>query len=128
MDIKLEDTLLSDFSSNAKEKLAEQTKAYANELISEARLLEEEQRESDAHSEITGTIIMRAAMVKKMGIERKTPMGLKLCRVASVITCAVSGFLFDSNGYEGNLIKLISFILVFAIACITTVIMFVKEK
>lgn len=128
MEINIKEDLLVDFSGNAKDKLKERTIAYAEELIREARLLEEGQREDGAKTEITSNIITRAAMVKRtIGIEKKVPRWLKICKIVSVISCAMAGFFFDPNGYTDKLAMLIAFIIFFAIACISTVLMFIKE-
>lgn len=74
MEINIKEDLLVDFSGNAKDKLKERTLVYVEELIREARLLEEGQREDGAKTEITSNIITRAAMVKRtVGIEKKVP-------------------------------------------------------
>lgn len=128
MEINIKDDLLVDFSGNAKDKLKERTVAYAEELIKEARLLEEGQREDGAKTEITSNIITRAAMVKRtIGIEKKEPTWLKICKIVSVISCAMAGFFFDPNGYTDKLAMLIAFIVFFAVACVSTVLMFIKE-
>ncbi len=128
MEINIKEDLLVDFSGNAKDKLKERTLVYAEELIREARLLEEGQREDGAKTEITSNIITRAAMVKRtVGIEQKVPRWLKICKIVSVISCAMAGFFFDPDGYTGKLAMLIAFIVFFAIACVSTVLMFIKE-
>lgn len=129
MDIKIKDDLLNNFSGNAKEKLKERTIEFAEELIREANLIEEGHRAAGAKSEITSNIVMQAAMVKRtLGFDRKTPKWLKVCKAVSVLSCATTGFFFDPTGYEGNLLMLIAFVGCFAIACVSTALMFIKEN
>lgn len=128
MEVNIKEELLTDFSGNAKEKLQEQTMAYAQELIKEARLIEEAQREDGAKAEITSNIITRAAFVKRtLGTEKKVPWWLKLCKIISVISCTLTGFFFDPNGYNNHSAMLIAFIIAFAVACVSTVLMYAKE-
>ncbi len=128
--IDIDDTNLANLSNGAKSKLQEQTQEYANELLKEAALIEEGDRQEGANSEITSNIIMRAVRVRRNRnlIERKTPKWLIVCKFISTVSWAISGFLFDPSGYQDNFAGLISFIICFAIACISTAFELFKEK
>lgn len=105
MNVHIDDTNLVNLSGGAKEKLCEQTKEYADELLKEANLIEEGNRAVGAQSEITSNIIMQAANVKKSRYfaENKPPIWLKIAKIVSTLSCLVTGFLFDTNGYQDNL-------------------------
>lgn len=128
--IDINDTNLANLSNGAKSKLQEQTQEYANDLLKEAVLIEEGDRQEGANSEITSNIIMRAVRVRRNRnlIERKTPKWLIVCKFISTVSWAISGFLFDPSGYQDNFAGLISFIVCFAIACISTAFELFKEK
>lgn len=102
--IDIDDTNLANLSNGAKSKLQEQTQEYANELLKEAALIEEGDRQEGANSEITSNIIMRAVRVRRNRnlIERKTPKWLIVCKFISTVSWAISGFLFDPSGYQDN--------------------------
>lgn len=128
--INIDDTNLANLSSGAKNKLQEQAQEYANDLLKEAALIEEGDRQEGANSEITSNIIMRAVRVRgnRNLIEKKTPKWLIACKFISTVSWAISGFLFDPTGYQDNFVGLISFIVSFAIACISTAFDLFKEK
>lgn len=130
MNFNIDDTNLANLSNGAKSKLQEQTQEYANELLKEAALIEEGDRQEGANSEITSNIIMRAVRVRRNRnlIERKTPKWLIVCKFISTVSWVISGFLFDPSGYQDNFAGLISFIICFAIACISTAFELFKEK
>lgn len=128
--INIDDTNLVNLSNGARVKLREQTEKYANDLLKEAALIEEGDRQEGANSEITSNIIMRAVRVRrnKNSIERKTPKWLIVCKFISTVSWAISGYLFDGSGYQDNFAGLIGFIVCFAIACISSAFEFFKEK
>lgn len=128
--IEIDDANLINLSNGAKSKLHEQTKEYAFELLKEAVLIEEGNRSEGANSEITSSIIMQAASVKRNRnpIEKKMPLWLKISKIISTLSCLITGFLFDSTGYQDNFPGLMCFVICFATACISTAIVFVKEK
>lgn len=130
LNIEIDDTNLVNLSSGATRTLQEQTREYANDLLKEATLIEEGDRQEGANSEITSNIIMKAVSVRKNRnlIEEKTPTWLKVCKIISTVSCLVTGFLFDLAGYQDNLAELIGFVICFAIACISTAFVFLKEK
>ena len=57
--IDINDTNLANLSNGAKSKLQEQTQEYANDLLKEAVLIEEGDRQEGANSEITSNIIKK---------------------------------------------------------------------
>lgn len=128
--IEIDDTNLANLSSGAKSKLQEQVKEYANDLLKEAALIEEGDRQEGANSEITSSIIMQAVSVRRNRnyIEKKTPIWLKISKFVSTVSCLITGFLFDPAGYQDGFAKLMGFVICFAIACISTALVFIKEK
>ena len=128
--IELEEDSLSSLTEGARNKLSEQTKSFAKELLHEAIRIEEGEREEGANCEITSSIVMQAGIVKKYRnySEKNTPMWLKIVKILSPISFSITGFLFDLNGFENNMLKLIGFIIAFAIACVSTAVVYMKEK
>lgn len=128
-EIELDDDL-SSLTEGAKNKLSEETKSFATELLREAIRIEEVERQEGANCEITSSIVMQAVRVKKYKrhSEKGIPMWLKIVKILSSISLMITGFLFDQNGYQNNMLKLISFIIIFAIACISTAVVYIKEK
>lgn len=128
MDINLDEKLFDNFSHNAKDKVKDRTINYAHELIKEANLIEEGQRQDGAKAEVTSNIVMQASLVKRtIGSNNKKPKWLIACRIISVISCLITGFFFDPNGYKDNLTMLIAFIISLSIACISTAVAIFKE-
>lgn len=128
INITIDDNILTNLSNGAKNQLNKQTEIYIKELLKEANLIEEGIRENEANSEITSNIIMQAVRKNKNYIEKKTPTWLKICKIVSSISCVITGFLFDINGYQNNAKGLIGFIICFAVACSSTVTMHIKES
>lgn len=127
MDIHINDNLFDNFSGNAKDKVKEQVGQYAVELAKEAKLLEEAHREKGAKSEITSNIVMRAATVRRTVGPSRTPKWLVLCKIVSVVSSALSGFFFDTGGFQDKTALLIAFTISFATMCVSTVFIFIKE-
>jgi len=130
LNIEIEDNNLVNLSSGAKIKLSEQTKIYAVDLLKEAILIEEADRQEGANSEITSSIIMQAASSKKgrNNLEVHTPVWLKITKFVSAISSAIAGFLFDIDGFQNNRGGLIGFLVFFAISCVSLAILILKEK
>lgn len=128
--IEINNTNLANLSKGAISKLQEQTQEYANDLLKEAALIEEGDRQEGANSEITSNIIMRAVSVRRNrnSIEKKTPGWIVVCKFISTISWAITGFLFDPTGYQDNFAGLISFVICLAIACISTAFELFREK
>lgn len=128
--IEINDTNLANLSSGAKSKLQEQVEEYANDLLKEAALIEEGDRQEGANSEITSNIIMQAVSVRRNRnfIEKKTPVWIKICKFVSTISCLITGFIFDPTGYQDNFMGFMTFVVCFAMACISTALIFIKEK
>lgn len=128
--IEIDDTVAANLSDGAKSKLQEQTKEYAHDLLKEAILIEEGNRQEGANSEITSNIIMQAVSVRRNRnyIPPKTPVWLNICKFVSTLSSLITGFLFDPSGYQNNFQKLMGFIICFAITCISTALVFLKEK
>ena len=128
--IDIKDDNCLNMSDGAQEKLKELTEEYANTLLCEAALLEEADRQEGANSEITSSIIVKAASYKKYSriAEKKTPIWLTITKIVSTITCITTGLLFDASGYTDKVCQLIFFLCSFAAACVSTSIMYIKER
>jgi len=128
--IEIDDTVVVNLSDGAKCKLQEQTKEYAHDLLKEAILIEEGNRQEGANSEITSNIIMQAVSIRRNrnNIQGKTSIWLNICKIISTISSLVTGFLFDPSGYQDDFGKLMGFIICFAITCISTALVLLKEK
>lgn len=50
-----------------------------------------------------------------------------MLKVFSAFSLLITGFLFDANGYQDNIIKLILFIIALIVASVSTVLQFVRE-
>lgn len=126
--IELDDSS-SALTADALVKLSEQAQFFAVDLLNEAIRIEEGNREDGAKCEITSTIIMRAAHSKKYNnlSQKKIPLWLKITKIISTISILITGFLFDSNGYQNNLSKLIFFIIFLLISSVSTAIIYIKE-
>ena len=125
--ISIEDNQIEGLSENAKITLKKQVLEYASDVIKEANLIEEVIREDGAKKEITSNIIMNAVKKHKNYIIKKPFKPLIACKIVSSLSLLITGFLFDLNGYQNNAGKLIAFIVLLVIACITTVLQHIKE-
>lgn len=125
--VEITDEQLENMSEKAKEELVSQLSTYAENIIKEANLIEEGNREDGANREITSSIVMQAVRKYKSNAPQKKGNGLVVLKVVSAFSLLITGFLFDANGYQDNIVKLILFIITLIIACVATVLQFVKE-
>lgn len=125
--IEIEDGQIQSMSEGAQETLKTQLLTYAINIIKEANLIEEGNREDGANQEITSNIVLQAVRKYKNNTPKKRNKGLIGLKIASAFSLLVTGFLFDENGYQDNIVKMILFIIVLIIACITTILQIVKE-
>lgn len=70
---------------------------------------------------------MQAVRKYKSNAPQKKGKGLVVLKVVSAFSLLITGFLFDANGYQDNIVKLVLFIVALIIACVSTVLQFVKE-
>ena len=118
---------MENMSEKAKEELVSQLSTYAERIIKEANLIEEGNREDGANREITSSIVKQAVRKYKSNVPTKKENGLVVLKVFSAFSLLITGFLFDANGYQDNIIKLILFIIALIVASVSTVLQFVRE-
>jgi cell division protein FtsB len=126
--INIADDKIDNLSTDAQTTLKKQMEKYADDIIKEANLVEEAIREDGASTEITSNIILLAVRRNRNHSNKKSNKGLLFFKIVSALSLLITGFLFDENGYQDNIIRLVAFIIVFAIACVTTVLQFVFEE
>lgn len=72
-------------------------------------------------------ILKQAVRKYKSNVPTKKENGLVVLKVFSAFSLLITGFLFDANGYQDNIIKLILFIIALIVASVSTVLQFVRE-
>ena len=121
--VNIDDSKIDNFSVGAQTTLKKQIEKYADDIIKEANLIEEALREDGASTEITSNNVLQAVRKNKTNHNRKP----NITKVVSSLSLLVTGFLFDSAGYQNNVIKLIAFIVCLIVASVSTVLQFVLE-
>ena len=125
--INIDEKPIDNFSDRAQTTLKKQMEKYADDIIKEANLIEEAIREDGANTEITSNIILQAVRKNKSNSSKKPNRPLLIAKIISVFSLLITGFLFDSSGYQNNVLKLIAFIVCIIIASVSTVLQFVYE-
>lgn len=125
--INIDENKIDNFSDGAQTTLKKQMEKYADDIIKEANLIEEAIREDGANTEITSNIILQAVRKNKSNSSKKPNRPLLIAKIISVFSLLITGFLFDSSGYQNNVLKLIAFIVCIIIASVSTVLQFVYE-
>ena len=125
--VNIDDSKIDNFSVGAQTNLKKQIEKYADDIIKEANLIEEALREDGASTEITSNNVLQAVRKNKTNHNRKPNRTLLITKVVSSLSLLVTGFLFDSAGYQNNVIKLIAFIVCLIVASVSTVLQFVLE-
>ena len=98
-----------------------------DDIIKEANLIEEAFREDGASAEIISNHVLQAVRKNKTNHHRKPNRFLIITKIISSLSLLVTGFLFDSAGYQNNVGKLIAFIVCLIVASVSTVLQFVLE-
>ena len=127
LQVQITDEQMENMSEKAKEELVSQVSTYAESIIKEANLIEEGNREDGANREITSSIVKQAVRKYKSNVPTKKENGLVVLKVFSAFSLLITGFLFDANGYQDNIIKLILFIIALIVASVSPVLQFVRE-
>lgn len=127
LQVEIDEGKIDNFSTGAQSTLKQQVERYADDIIKEANLIEEAIREDGAGTEITGNIVLQAVRRSKTSQPKKSNLFLLIAKIVSAFSLLLTGFLFDSSGYQDNAIKLISFIVVLIVASVSTVLQFVYE-
>ena len=126
LQVQITDEQMENMSEKAKEELVSQLSTYAERIIKEANLIEEGNREDGANREITSSIVKQAVRKYKSNVPTKKENGLVVLKVFSAFSLLITGFLFDANGYQDNIIKLILFIIALIVASVSTALQFVR--
>lgn len=126
--VNIADDKVDNLSVDAQATLKKQMEKYADDIIKEANLVEEAIREDGASTEITSNIILQAVRRNKNHSNKKSNRWLLAFKISSTLSLLFTGFLFDTNGYQENIVQLIVFIIILVIACVTTVLQFVFEE
>lgn len=127
LQVEIDDIQMENMSDGAKEILGTHLKNYAENIIKEATLIEEGNREDGANREITSNLVLQAVRKYKSNPPKKEGKGLIVLKITSAFSLLITGFLFDESGYQDNIIKLVLFIMMLIVACVSTVLQFVKE-
>lgn len=109
--INIVDDKVDNFSNEAQTTLTKQIEKYADDIIKEANLIEEGIREDGASTEITSNIVLQAVRKNKTYHNKKSNKTLLITKIVSALSLLITGFLFDSSGYENNKIGLIAFVI-----------------
>lgn len=125
--INVDEDEIDNLSSDAQITLTKQIEKYTNDIIKEANLIEEVIREDGASTEITSNIILQAVRKNKTVRNKKSSKSLLITKIVSVFSLLIIGFLFDSSGYENNMLGLIAFVISLIVASVSTVLQFIFE-
>lgn len=128
LQVEINDEQLENMSEKAKEELVYQLSTYAESIIKEANLIEEGNREGGANQEIISSMVVQAVRKYKNKSPRKKEIGLVVLKTISAFSLLITGFLFDINGYQDNIVNLILFIVVLIVACVSTVLQYIKSS
>ncbi len=125
--INIVDDKVDNFSDEAQTTLKKQIEKYADDIIKEANLIEEGIREDGASTEITSNIVLQAVRKNKTYHNKKSNKTLLITKIVSALSLLITGFLFDSSGYQNNKMGLIAFVICLIVASVSTVLQFVFE-
>lgn len=124
--INIVDDKVDNFSDEAQTTLKKQIEKYADDIIKEANLIEEGIREDGASTE-TSNIVLQAVRKNKTYHNKKSNKTLLITKIVSALSLLITGFLFDSSGYQNNKMGLIAFVICLIVASVSTVLQFVFE-
>ena len=125
--VNIDDNKIDNFSDGAQTTLKKQMEKYADDIIKEANLIEEAIREDGANTEITSNIVLQAVRKNKSNPSKKPNRFLLITKIISSFSLLITGFLFDSSGYQNNVLKLIAFVVCLIVASVSKVLQFVVE-
>ena len=99
--ITIDEDKIDNFSNDAQTTLKKQIDKYADDIIKEANLIEEGIRENGASTEITSNIVLQAVRKNKTyHNNKKSNKILLITKIVSALSLLITGFLFDSSGYD----------------------------
>lgn len=126
--VNIDENKVDNFSNDARTTLKKQLEKYADDIIKEANLIEEILTDNGVNIEITSRTILQAARKNETYHgKRKKNVGLVITKTVSALSLLLTGFLFDSTGYQDSTVRFIAFIISLIIACVSTVLQFVLE-
>ncbi len=126
--INIDNSKVDNFSSEALVTLKKQIEKHMDDIVNEAHLIEDAIREDGASIEITSNMVLQAVRKNKTIRKKKSDKRLLIFKIISSFSLLITGFLFDSEGYQNNVLKLILFIVFLVVACVSTVLQFVLEE
>lgn len=100
--VNIDDNKIDNFSDGAQTTLKKQMEKYADDIIKEANLIEEAIREDGANTEITSNIVLQAVRKNKSNPSKKPNRFLLITKIISSFSLLITGFLFDSSGYQNS--------------------------
>lgn len=126
--VNISDERMDNFSKEAQNTLKVQLEKYADEIIHEARLIEEGNREELASTEITSNYVLWAVRKGKMGRpKKKRTLIFFLLKSGAYIATFIAGLLFDFPAFQNSLGRLIWFLVTCFIAVVTSLGQFYLE-
>jgi len=127
IEIQVEDADLEGLSDPAKDSLKSEGEQYIKKVIQEANRLESSQKSGSGPVEITKAMIDKAAFIQKHSIgNSRTPLLIKLLRIASAVLSLIVGIMFDATKLQNDT-YLIVFGIIFALAILTTTLATLKD-
>lgn len=126
--VNIDENKVDNFSNDARTTLKKQLEKYADDIIKEANLIEEILTDDGASIEITSRTILQAARKNETYHgKKKKNVGSVITKTVSALSLLLTGFLFDSTGYQDSTVRFIAFIISLIVACVSTVLQFVLE-
>lgn len=128
LQIEIPDDKINNLSDPAKSKLSELTEKYTIDVINEANRIEAELRSDNNDPEITGTIIQDAVLHLKRHSPRNRRFGFVINQIFMSLSTLFTGILFNIKEFQQDATCLVIFLVVLAIAIVTTTIHFIYGR
>jgi hypothetical protein len=131
--ISIADESIAKLSSAARDELCTQVKKYADYVVKEAHLLEEDARVAGAKGEITSQTIIIATQKHKNNPATRKPKWVFWVKLASTFSLLFSGALlggafFGEGSIQTNTTQFAFLVVCLVTACVTTVLVYIKEQ
>jgi len=123
---QVDDSLTTNMTEGALERLVKQSEAHTLEIIKEAERVEESLREHGAKIEITENTIFQAVRRNNTQFYKKNWKDI-LTRICAEVFLLLSGILFDYNKISNNIIYFIVYFVIITIAIVLTTITYIKD-
>ncbi|MCW2405268.1 hypothetical protein M2336_001897 [Sphingobium sp. B1D7B] len=115
------------FSDPAKDGVKKAGEDFIKHVIAEANRLESSQNAGTGPVEITKGMVANAALIQRRSLGgKKTPLSHKVLRIVSTATTLLVGIMVDKDKMQDTF-YLVLFIMVIAVAIITTTVSIMKE-